>query len=84
MSECEAAARLMMSCRWDVVYRGEATAKLQTQVASMRPDCQTLGNHEFDFGPARAAEYMRNVRATPAASTMVFGVLPDSSRCRLG
>lgn len=42
------------------VAPGVATARLQKLVASIRPDAQTLGNHDFDYGPAVLASYIKN------------------------
>ncbi|GBF87697.1 hypothetical protein Rsub_00408 [Raphidocelis subcapitata] len=45
---------------WDIVYKGQATARLQNIV---KPDAMTLGNHEFSFPPKVLAEYIKKLKA---------------------
>lgn len=46
-----------MGSTWDVIYRGYATALLQKNIAAVKPDVQTFGNHEL-WVPQPAAHSM--------------------------
>ncbi|XP_031571054.1 snake venom 5'-nucleotidase-like [Actinia tenebrosa] len=62
---------------WYVVYRGNATWKFMNELGY---DAMTLGNHDFDDGPANTARFLSNINCSVVISNLDASKEPTWSR----